>query len=217
MKVDQDIVQRIKVSGIFILQFYKITTGTMLSLFVPQACYGEDNSLQICSLKQNYENNELYHQITMYWNFLCFIMFFGCYLIELKRENWSIKYLDVDNNKPDNSLKNIIIHEKELDKQMNHLNKIYFRGLSLTSILYFINICLMINILKTDYHSMSTISCFISFVLLVNMKLYNSLSVAYQSVKNDKMMSAYLNEFVSYNVLDEDYLESKGLTNDNRP
>jgi hypothetical protein len=41
------------------------------------------------------------------------------------------------------------------------------------------------------------------------MKLYNSFSVAYQSVKNDKMMSAYMSEFVSYNVLDSDYLASK--------
>ena len=32
--------------------------------------------------------------------------------------------------------------------------------------------------------------------------------VARQSVKNDKMMSAYMNEFVSYNVLDADYLEN---------
>ena len=41
------------------------------------------------------------------------------------------------------------------------------------------------------------------------MKLYNSFSVAYQSVKNDKMMSAYMSEFVSYNVLDSDYIKSK--------
>jgi hypothetical protein len=41
------------------------------------------------------------------------------------------------------------------------------------------------------------------------MKLYNSLSVGHQSVKNDKMMSAFMNEFVSYNVLDSDYLEQK--------
>ena len=78
----------------------------------------------------------------------------------------------------------------------------------------------MINILVKNYHSMSTISCFISFVMLVNMKLYSSLTVGYQSVKNDKMMSAFMNEFVSYNVLDEDYLNSKGLTNydnNNRP
>ena len=43
------------------------------------------------------------------------------------------------------------------------------------------------------------------------MKLYNSLSVGYQSVKNDKMMSAYMSEFVSFNVLDEDYVKSKEL------
>ena len=61
--------------------------------------------------------------------------------------------------------------------------------------------------LKSDYHSNSTISCFISFSLLVLMKLYNSLIVAYESVKNDKMMSAYMNEFVSYNVIDEDYVQ----------
>ena len=33
--------------------------------------------------------------------------------------------------------------------------------------------------------------------------------VAYQSVKNDKMMSAYMSEFVSYNVLDTDYVNEK--------
>jgi len=42
--------------------------------------------------------------------------------------------------------------------------------------------------------------------MLVQMKLYNSLSVAYQSVKNDKMTSAFMSEFVSYNVLDKDYV-----------
>ena len=35
--------------------------------------------------------------------------------------------------------------------------------------------------------------------------------VAYDSVKNDKMMSAYMSEFVSFNVLDQDYLEQKHI------
>ena len=46
-------------------------------------------------------------------------------------------------------------------------------------------------------------------MLLVLMKLYNSFDVARQSVKNDKMMSAYMSEFVSFNVLDADYVEEK--------
>ena len=125
MKIDQDIVQRIKVMGIFALQFYKVLTGTMLSLFIPQACYGEDNSLQVCSLTQNYEKTEIYHQFTMYWNGFSFFCFIFCYLLELRREHWAIKFLDVDNDKPDNSLKAIIVNEPNLDKRYLKLDNCF--------------------------------------------------------------------------------------------
>jgi len=219
MKVDQDIVQRIKVAGIFMLQFYKVLTGTMLTLFVPQACsYSEEitdgsgistpdgHSVRICTITENLENNEIYHRFTLYFNMLSFFCFIYVYILELKRENWSIKYLDVDKDKSDNALKSIIIKEPKLDKKMDRLNKLYFYGLSVTSMVYMINMLLMINILYQDYHSASTISCFISFTLLVTMKLYNSLSIAHKSFKDDTMLSAFLTEFVSYNVLDKDYI-----------
>ena len=218
MKIDQDIIQRIKVTGIFFLQFYKVLTGTMLSLFIPQACYESisDGSeiiyteeVRICTLSQNFKNDEIYHQITLYWNSISFLCFIYCYLLELKRESWAIKFLDVDKDKSDNALKEIIVNEPKLDKQMDKLNRLYFYGLSVTSVVYLINVLMMINVLYQDYHSMSTISCFISFTLLVQMKLYNSLSIAYKSVKNDTMLSAFLTEFVSFNVLDKDYISDK--------
>ena len=113
MIIDHDIIQRIKVTGIFFLQFYKVMTGTLLSLFVPQACYAEItnssstemNTVQICSLSQNFDNNEIYHKSTLYWNCLSFLLFIMCYIFELKRENWAIKFLDINNNIPDNALK----------------------------------------------------------------------------------------------------------------
>ena len=219
MIVDQDIVQRIKVAGIFVLQFYKVLTGTLLTLFVPQACYSEitdgseERTLQICTLTQNYENNEVYHRVTLYWNFFSFLLFIMCYIFELRREHWAIKFLDINNDIPDNALKDKIVEEPQLDKKMDQLNKFYYHSLLLTSGVYFINVGLMIKILITEYHSVSTLSCFVSFVLLVMMKLYNSLSVGYQSVKNDKMMSAFVSEFVSFNVLDSDYLANKQLQN----
>ena len=221
MIVDQDIIQRIKVMGIFILQFYKVLTGTMLTLFVPQACPeitdGSSVSLpdggRICTITENFENNEIYHRLTLYWNTISFLCFIYVYILELKRENWAIKFLDIDNDKPDNCLKEIIIKEPKLDKKMDRLNKLYFYGLSITSVVYMINMILMINILYQDYHSASTLSCFVSFTLLVTMKLYNSLSVAYYSVKDDKMMSAFMSEFVSFNVLDKDYISE----NNNNP
>jgi len=205
--LDVDFVQRIKVCGLFFLQSYKIITGTMLSLFIPQNCDG-----QICSFQQNLDNKERYHQISLSWNTVTMLSFIVLYIYELKRENWSIKYLDIDNNKPDNALKSVIIKHKKLDKHMDLLNLNYYNIVKLTVFMNFINIGIVVKILNNNYHSQSTISCFISFTLLILMKLYNSFNVAYQSVKHDKMMSAYMSEFVSYNVLDKDYLESIDVT-----
>ena len=211
---DVDLIQRIKVSGIFLLQIYKITTGTLLTLFIPQKCESFNNSTQlletkICSLSENYDNNEIYHKKTLYWNILTMTLFLGYYLIELYRENWSIKYLDIDNDKPDNSLKEIIKEYKSLDIQMDRINLYYLYTLKATIFTYIINLLLMIKIIKNDYHSSTTLSCFFSFSLLVLMKLYNSYCVANQSVQNDKMMCAYMSEFVSFNVIDKDHVKIK--------
>jgi len=208
--IDQDIIQRVKVAGIFLLQIYKVTTGTMLSLFIPQSC-GSDESSRVCSLQENYENADGYHKTVFFWNAFSFLTFFTYYMIELKREEWSIKYLDIDNNKPDNSLKQIIVNEPKLDKAMDRLNLWYYRSLLFNCGVYGINLALSAKLVKDGYHSSSTLSCFASFSLLVLMKLYNSLEVARQSVKNDKMMSAYMSEFVSFNVLDADYVANKLL------
>ena len=210
--IDQDIIQRVKVAGIFLLQIYKVTTGTMLSLFIPQSC-GSEESSRVCSLQENYENADGYHKTVFFWNAFSFLTFFTYYMIELKREEWSIKYLDIDNNKPDNSLKEIIVKEPKLDKAMDRLNLWYYRSLVFNCGVYGINLALSAKLVKDGYHSSSTLSCFFSFSLLVLMKLYNSLEVARQSVKNDKMMSAYMSEFVSFNVLDADYMAKK-LLND---
>jgi len=35
--------------------------------------------------------------------------------------------------------------------------------------------------------------------------------VARESIKNDKMMSAYMVEFISYNILDKDYVNNKNI------
>ena len=207
MIVDVDFVQRLKVGGLFALQVYKVVTGCMLTLFVPQGCLDEEGNSVVCSLQQNYENDGVYHRIALSLNGLSMLSFMVSYAIELRRENWAIEFLDIDNDRPDNSLKAIIRDDPSLDQKMDRLNRIYYQSLVTSAGLYGLNLALMVKILNDDYHSSSTISCFVSFTLLVLAKLYNSLSVAYQSVSNDKMMSAYMSEFVSFNVLDADYLD----------
>ena len=70
------------------------------SLFIPQSCGDE-----ICSIQQNYENNDVYHKSVLYWNMFSMVTFYTYYLIELRREEWAIKFLDIDNDKPDNTIK----------------------------------------------------------------------------------------------------------------
>ena len=119
--IDEDIKQRFKVCGIFLLQSYKVLTGTMLSLFIPQNC-GD----HMCSLTENYNNSELYHRSLFYCNCLSMFLFFCSYIIELRREEWCVKYLDIDNNYSDNGLKKIICKEKELDAYMDRINFRYY-------------------------------------------------------------------------------------------
>ena len=202
--IDVDLIQRLKVGGTFLLELYKVSVGCMLTLFVPQACGDE-----ICTFQQNYEKTTGYNRTALLTNGFSLMMFVISYGVELRRENWAIHYLDVDYDKPDNSLKEIIRREPILDKKMDRLNKIYYYTLLTTSGVYVVNMGLMGKILYDDYHSMSTISCTASFALLVLMKLYNSLCVAKVSIKQDEMRSAFLREFTSFNVLDADYVRKK--------
>ena len=201
--IDVDIVQRFKVGGLFILQMYKVMTGTLLALFVPQKC-GD----HICTIQENVDDSDRFHEMVLTWNILTSVLFIGYYLLELRREEWSIKYLDIDNDKPDNSLKEVIIKYKDLDEKMDRINKYYYNIVRVTIFFYVINNLLSIRLLKDKYYSSTTLSCFFSFSLLVGMKLFNSFTVAKNSVLYDKMTSAYMTEFVSYNVIDIDYLQN---------
>ena len=144
--IDEDIVQRVKVAGIFLLQVYKVTTGTLLSLFIPQSCGDE-----ICSIQQNYENNDVYHKSVLYWNMFSMVTFYTYYLIELRREEWAIKFLDIDNDKPDNALKEIIRKEPELDHKMDRLNKYYYNALMFNCSVYFVNVGLTVKLINDGF------------------------------------------------------------------
>lgn len=204
--VDQDITQRIKVAGFFVLELYKITTGTLLSLFVPQRC-----DEHVCTITENLNNKETYHSIVMYTNFVSMFLFFSYYIIELYREEWCVRNLDVDNNYSDNHLKQVIVKLPNLNNRMDKLNYIYYNLFNLNCLIYIINLSVSVKLLKDNYHSSATISSFCSFVLLVLMKFYGSYEVSRKSIKEDKMTSSFIKEFISYNVIDKDLLAKKNL------
>ena len=85
--MNNDTIERVKIGFKFIFQSYKITMGSLLTLFVPQECF-IDNQSQICSLQNNIEKNDVVNKIALGFNFLPVFLFIGCYIIELKRENF---------------------------------------------------------------------------------------------------------------------------------
>ena len=85
--------------------------GSLLILFVPQKCEElVDNSgstngeyeTVICSISHNlHKTDDTFHNITLGFNFLCVGLFLLTYVIELRRENWCVKYLDINHDFPD--------------------------------------------------------------------------------------------------------------------
>jgi len=200
-----DTKERIKISGLFIFQSYKVIMGSMLSLFVPQLCTGEE----VCTISDNllHHDNDLFHQVTLGFNFLSVLLFIGVYIIELKRENWCVKYLDIDHNIPDNNLEFIIKDKPDLLLPLSKHNKLYFKSIFITSFIYSINLVLSSILIYDNYAGIPSVTSYMSYVVLILLKIYNSLFISYDSMKNNKALSAYIIEFTSYNKIDVDHVD----------
>lgn len=226
MKVSNDTKERIKVGFLFLFQSYKVVMGSMLTLFVPQKCYDTTLDLtteKICSISDNLLNDDddLYHNITLGFNLLSVILFVGVYSIELKRENWCVKHLDIDHNLADNNLESEILDKPDLLIPLKKHNTMYFKSMVLTSSVYSINLILSSIFIYNNYAGIPSITSYMSYVVLILMKIYNSLYISYVSMKGNKALSGYIMEFTSYNKIDIDYkpvikleLELEELNND---
>ena len=86
--------------------------GSLLILFILQKCEdlldnsgSSDNSYNsdsaICSVSDNLnKKDDVFHDITLGFNFLCVLLFFMMYFVELRRENWCVKHLDINHDFP---------------------------------------------------------------------------------------------------------------------
>ena len=201
MKVDNDTKERLKVLLIFLLQSYKVIMGSMLTLFVPQVC---DNG-GVCSLVDNITKEGDLHRASLGINFSSMVSFMICYYIELQRENWCIKYLDISDDYGDNNLPLVLKDMPELEVKLHEINDKYYYSSQITAALYILN--LIVSTVSIYEHSAgaSTVTSYISFVLLVLFKLNNAIAISKDSKNNNMALSAYMTELQSFNVLDEDY------------
>ena len=101
--LDTDAIERLQVLFIFIVELCRIGMGCFTSLFVSHKC-GEKE----CTLNDNISPKTIGGIIVLLCNICSFLTFICLYIVELRRENWLIEYLDKNNDLPETYLKDNI-------------------------------------------------------------------------------------------------------------
>jgi hypothetical protein len=190
MKVDNDTKERIRVALIFGLEVYKIAMGTFLSIFIPHTC---DEEVSECNMSLS---STVLGRAAFGLNAAAFTSICALYAIELARENFCIKHLDIDPDLPDTHLATIA--PESLKTKLVAWNDLYWRAASVGMVLTTSNVAVSSVFLANHYESSNTITT------LVFMKLIRSYSMAKKSKHSLRAFSAYMTEFTSFNALDPD-------------
>lgn len=200
MRIDADNKQRIKATLAFGLEFYKVLMGTFLTAFVPRVC---DES--VCTVSENIYDDEVLHRIAISFNAFSFITFLAFYYSEIKREEWCIKYLDIDPDKANENLNEEIEKYPELKQAMIKLNTNYAKSTKLCGAVQVVNIGLSLADISSRWAGGATLTPLLSYVLLIYMKLFEAYSVSSIAVKDERAFSAYLTGPKTYNTIDKDH------------
>lgn len=200
MKIDVDSKQRMITAFYMLLQFYKIIMGTFLVIFVPQKC-----GKQLCSATEQFMTTDPLRVSANACNFVTFASIGTLYFIELKRENWCIEYLDIDEQKSNTNLDTEIELYPKFKKKMNKLNNQYIKAVYVVFVFMVVNFIVSGTVIYQKNAGSNTLTTFISFFMLVSIKLYSSYNVGAISVKDERANSAYMKTLKTYNTIDKDH------------
>lgn len=200
MQLDSDNKQRIKAALAFGLEFYKVLMGTFLAAFVPRVCDGS-----VCTVSQNIYDDELLHRIAISFNAFSFLTFLALYYNEIRREEWCIKYLDIDPDKANDNLDDEIEKYPEFKQVMIKLNTSYANSTKFCGAVQVANIGLSLVDISSHWTGGATITPLLSYILLIFMKLFQAYSVSSIAVKDERAFSAYLVGPKTYNTIDKDH------------
>jgi hypothetical protein len=221
-EISSDTVQRIKATILFISEMFKVLMATLLSVFVPQKCGDDDiiindynstftNSNNTtsteCSMSDNFTNLSSFNIAVLVINFATLGSFLSMYIIEYVRENWCIKYLDMDNNKANTNLKTEIENYPEIKNNLIKLNKHYFNNIIVLLVSNVVNF-VMSSVLIYYYYFLDyrSVTVLLTNVLLIIDKLVASLNTANNSIKETLPFSAYMKVPAVYNTIDADFV-----------
>ena len=199
---NQDAMQKINVGMTLLLEIYRVLMGALLVSFVPQKC-GD----HICSPTENlYAGNGLY--ITGFVvNFLTLAAFVSLYVVEVKRENRMITYLEVNPHTPNSSEsvgESLLKLPASKRENILTLDKTYQRGGYFVTTAFVFNSVLSAIVVFDNYLDSKTVTAYLTNVLFMAAKVNNVYTIA--NTDQNVFYSAYLTHKLQYNDVDPDKL-----------
>jgi hypothetical protein len=208
MKLTIDTRERLLTSALFLLEMYKIVMGTCLTVFVPHMC----TETEVCSLTSSVYRDSLLHQVAMGWNLYSLLTILFMYGMEMYRENWCIRYLDIDESRSTLNLDTEIEEYPQIKHQMATLNQRYKYAVIISVASQTVNIGLSVADLALAWAGISTLTPLLSYVLLLSIKMLTSYNTATSSLKKERAYSAYMRTQKTYNTIDADYKTAKPVS-----
>jgi len=201
---NQDNNQKINVCISVALELYRVLVSTLLILFVPQNCDGH-----ICSLTENMVTSSQTYTTGLFFNFATMFAFLIMYMLEIKRENKLITYLDVNKaNSTDNESVGKVLNKLSIEKRNTILDlDIYYQRSAYIAMVIFIINSIISGVVVYEYSlGNQTTTTIITNILFMISKL----SDVYITVNTEQNIfySAYLKGKVQYNDVDPDKIDS---------
>lgn len=197
---DQDFMQKVGMAPVVALEMYRVIVSSFLVLFVPQKC--DDH---VCTLSENMVLEHDLYNAGLVFNFLTMAAFLAMYILEVKRENRLITYLDVNKSVPmDNASVGLALDKLSVNKRDSiwALDKYYIYSGWTAIIMFIINTILSGFVVYEYYLDSQTTSTYITNILFMVTKLAD----VHSNVNTEKNVfySAYLKGKVQYNDVDPD-------------
>ena len=197
---NQDSMQKVNVGFTLLMELYRVLMGALLVSFVPQKC-GD----HICSPTENLYVGDGLYTAGFVVNFLTLAAFVSLYVIEVKRENRLITYLEVDaRNANDSESVGEALLQLPAEKRDNilHLDKLYQRGGYFVTGAFFVNSVLSAVVVFNKYLDSKTATAYITNVLFMASKINSVYTIA--NTERNVFYSAYLSHKLQYNGVDPD-------------
>lgn len=202
---DQDFKQKTGSYIAFTLELYRVFMGTLLLFFVPQKCDDE-----LCNFSQIINKSDAMHVGNISVNLATFVAFFAMYVIELRRENKMISYLEVNKEFPsDNDAVGealLLLPEKKRNVVLN-LDGSYQKACYIAAFFYLANSIYSGFTIYDNYYDSKTTTVFVTNLLFLVGKLVDVYGLA--NTETNIFYSAYLKDKVQYNYADPDKVKKE--------